>query len=72
MIPDYLEDDPFPLTPPPDGPPPMGDWSTRRLVGHLMTAWTRGCLPLQCRVRGVTVETLREELVRREAVGVLS
>jgi hypothetical protein len=66
MIP-HRHETPRPASP--SMPPALGDWSTRRLTAHLMIAWRDGRLPMTCRVRGVTVELLRRELVRRETVG---
>ncbi len=50
-------------------PPPLGDWSVKRLTIALMTAWSHANLPLNLRVRGVNQDHIRAEIRRRETGG---
>lgn len=57
------------MIPQPATSPPLGDLSTRQLVEAMMIAWRTGRLSLRCRVHGITLDHLRDELVRRETAG---
>jgi hypothetical protein len=54
------------MIPQPATSPPLGDLSTRQLVAAMMIAWRTGRPSLRCRIRGITLDHLRSEIIRRE------